>query len=178
MTDIENPVPDALAGLLTRRAEMLAEKHDDMSGRQVLMQVAVISAGDETFGIPADGMQELIALPAISRLPRLPSWMAGIAQVRGELVSVVSLVGWLGVQAASEPRFLAVISEGGRKLGLTADSLLGYRDVLANEVAHDFRSAASADHARPVLLVTKDLISVLDLRQMLSNEQLIVKHTR
>lgn len=169
---------DSLTKLLATRAELLATRHDDMSGRQVLMQVAVVAIGDETFGIPADGLQELIAVPPISPLPRIPPWMAGIAQIRGELVSIVNLAGWLGIRASSNPKFMAVVALSGRKLGLLADDLLGYRDVFSNEIAQDFSSSGSSDSGRPILVVTTDLVSVLDLNRLLDDEQLIVKHSK
>src|SRR5215203_4430630 len=51
----------------------------------------VFFLGDALFAIPARQVTEVIRPLPFTPLPKAPSWLAGIANLRGEIISVVSL---------------------------------------------------------------------------------------
>lgn len=60
----------------------------------------LVAAGDLEFAVPMADIGEIGTLPVITPLPGLPSWLAGIVNLRGEIVSVTNLAAFLGVAAA------------------------------------------------------------------------------
>jgi chemotaxis signal transduction protein len=175
--------------VLRARAERLAraERRSEAGevAAQVAAQVAVIAVGDERFGVPAERIRELVDVPAIASLPGLPGWLPGLAQIRGELVSVVDLARLFGIvaekaaekvaeKAADEaPGCLVVVECAAGPLGLLASRNLGFRVVRSTEIAAGFSQSTSRDE-RPVRFVTRDLCAVLDLERLAADERLVV----
>jgi len=167
--------------VLRDRAERLARVERRGEAGEVAAQVAVIAVGGERFGVPAERIRELVDVPAIAGLPDLPGWLPGIAQIRGELVSVVDLARLFGIvpekaaeKAADEaPGCLVVVECAAGPLGLLAGRNLGFRVVRSTEIAEGFSQSTSRDE-RPVRFVTRDLCAVLDLDRLAADERLVV----
>ncbi|MDH5491956.1 MAG: chemotaxis protein CheW [Myxococcales bacterium] len=162
---------DRRVRILRERAERLAAHGDRGGTRKVHLEIAIVSVGDERFGIPASGLREISALPSLTRLPGLPAWIRGITHARGELVSVVDLARWFEVKTDREPAFMVLLKAESGMLGLTVEEVLGFRPLHTDELGGADR-AEQAD--RPISAVTNDLIAILDLDRLLGSEDLLV----
>jgi twitching motility protein PilI len=126
----------------------------DRRGRQ---QEAVLPAADDVrqewsgigfrlggrrFVAPLDEVTEILTFPSLSQVPRTKPWMRGIANVRGTLLPVMDLGGFLGRHPAPVTRFarVIVIRQAGISAGLLVDEVLGMRHFFDEE-----RSAAPGD---------------------------------
>ena len=79
------------------------------------------------FGIlvPPDAGREVVLPPVVSRLPHLPGWLLGIANVRGMLVPVVDTARAFEVEHdAAARRYLLIFNHGHDVFGLLVDGLL------------------------------------------------------
>ncbi len=157
--------------LRSRAARLAAGKMGGADARQIALEVALVAVGAERFGLPVAGLREILPLPKVARLPGMPPWMLGIAQVRGELVSVVDLGEWLGIEAGGKPTHLVLAEGEAGPIGLTADQVLGFRYVYSDELA----DADAAQRAkRPVTAITRDLVTVIDLDRLVRSDGLMV----
>lgn len=157
--------------ILKRRAERLAQANEDEQHREVVAEIALVAVGKERFGFPATELSGIVSAPEITRLRGLPSWMPGIAQVRGEVISVVDLLRWFDVEHDEEPATLVLTDLGPRSLGLLVSEVLGFRTVYSDELTQDY-SGSQSD--RPVWAMTNDLVAILDMQRLLASEALIV----
>jgi purine-binding chemotaxis protein CheW len=156
--------------ILIRRAEKAARVAETSDEREIITTVAVVGVGNEKLGIPLDGLVSINRAPAIAQLPRMPKEIRGIVQVRGELIGVVDIARWFGVESPREKSLLAVVEGIPGKLGLLVDSVLGFRDVREDELAETFcDDTKSTGH--PVQVTTKDLIAILNLDQLLNCDE-------
>lgn len=55
-------------------------------------------------GVNVAKVREVLRLPQITRVPNMPEFVEGMAEVRGELIPVVSLARWMGIQEPPERR--------------------------------------------------------------------------
>jgi purine-binding chemotaxis protein CheW len=174
---MNNGATDAGNGdILEVRAKKLARGKERGHLRQHYITAAVVSIDAEYFGIPVDGLRQIVKAPPISNLPGMPPWLRGIAQVRGELISVVSLARFFKLESSGVSDFLAVVEGKLGAIGLLADTLLGFRDIYADEIAEKF-GKNTADDERPIRAITKDLVSIIDLQRLLDDKRLIVDDT-
>lgn len=72
---------------------------------------------------------EILTLPELSRVPHAREWVRGIANVRGNLLPVMDLSGYLGKSRANPSRLsrVLVIDFDGVLAGLLVDEVLGMR---------------------------------------------------
>lgn len=55
-------------------------------------------------GVNVAKVREVLRLPQITRVPNMPEFLEGMAEVRGELIPVVSLARWMGIPEPPERR--------------------------------------------------------------------------
>ncbi len=161
--------------ILERRARALAQVGEE-NQRELETIAALVAIGPESFGIPVKDLREIIQTPIIARLPNLPAWMPGVVQIRGELISVVDTARWFGIAAGSKATYLAVIDGPSGPLGLLVDAVLGFREIFEDEIATTF-SRDETSRGRPIRAITKDLVALVDVERLLSDNQIVVDHS-
>ncbi len=88
------------------------------------------------FGIlvPPEAGREVVLPPSVSRLPHLPTWLLGIANVRGTLVPVVDTARAFEVEHdAAARRYLLIFNHGHDVFGLLVDGLPRRQSFAAHE---------------------------------------------
>lgn len=156
--------------VLEKRAQALALAPTARGERSLACTVALVGVGTEVFGVPVDGMHEIVRTPPITPLPSLPAWLPGIVQIRGEVLSAVHLGKWLGIEESGPAHYLVVLAGFEVPLGLLVSSVCGFRDVYQDELATGLREG---EHGRrPVSLTTRDLVSILDLPALVRSPDL------
>src|SRR5271169_6444398 len=92
--------------------------------------------GGETFLIAREETREVLGYPAvITRIPGAKSWVKGLANVRGQLLSMLDLRQFLGSGATTAGRNTRVVVVNHREIpaGLMVDEVLGFRRFAETE---------------------------------------------
>jgi chemotaxis signal transduction protein len=123
---------------------------------------ALFHAGGQLLAFSAARLLELGEVPVWTPLPRVPEWILGLANLRGDLVAVVDL-GPLWRRPAADPtqltRILLVGSPGGQPVaGIVAERVWGVVPVAAAALSPPPAGAvpeavAAFEHPRGVALV-------------------------
>lgn len=82
-----------------------------------------------------DEVTEILTYPSLSQIPHTKAWVRGIANVRGNLLPVMDLGGFLGRHPALVTRLarVVVIQLGNVHAGLLVDEVLGMRHFFDEE---------------------------------------------
>ncbi|MBX7219523.1 MAG: chemotaxis protein CheW [Blastocatellia bacterium] len=127
------------------------------------------------FAVPMTGIAEIGLVPPVTMLPGAPQWLRGVANLRGDIVSVVDLQVFMGGEPTLTDAFhnrLLVAQSARRDLaaGLVVERVTGLVKCAEHEieaVAFDTTDAISpfvqgvCDHAT-------GLLTVLDLNRLLT----------
>lgn len=100
--------------------------------------------GDSQMTCGIDRVHEFIPPPPVTRVPGTKNWILGLANVRGDLVTVIDLACYLTgnrSEVSARTRLLAA-SLRGRPVGLMVDEVFGQRNFLAAS-AEESSSAGS-----------------------------------
>ncbi len=62
----------------------------------------MVSLGDHLLAVPAVRLRELGEVPPLARLPLVPAWVRGLANLRGDILAVVDLLPFVGAGALPE----------------------------------------------------------------------------
>lgn len=87
----------------------------------------VVRLGETRVALPIEAVGEVMPVPELSRVPMAPPWVAGIVNVRGEVVPVVDAPLRVGGTAAGADRrlVLATVDQSGEHVGLLVDGVAG-----------------------------------------------------
>lgn len=134
------------------------------------------SAGQQTFAIPLEHACEIIRHPKISELPRTPSWLRGVTNVRGQIISITDLRYLCGLPSESQDvreKAIVVRSEEKNKLtAIVADRVHGIRSLgdLQNDLSDLAPDVVSI--AKAVETTGEETIVLIDIEKLFNSADL------
>ncbi|KXS43580.1 MULTISPECIES: chemotaxis protein CheW [unclassified Candidatus Frackibacter] len=139
-------------------------------------QLIVFDLGGEEFGVKITKVQEIIRMKELTQLPNASEFMAGIINLRGDIISVIDLRKRFGVEQKETKKTRIIIVEmDNQDVGLIVDSV---SEVLRIEPA-DIEDAPERiagikdDYLKGIGKVDDRIIILLDLDQLLTTEEKI-----
>lgn len=186
---LDDDTPEALAQLWQQRAVQLAQPlAPETTGEQ--LQLIMIRLGRECYGLEVQYVRDVALVRSLTHVPRVPPWVSGVVTQRGHIVSVLDLQRFIGVEAAprsaTEQRpesYLVNIQIAEMEVALLVDEVLGLEVIpidqlhLIESTPHGFRAEFVRGATRRTAAHADDLLIVLSVPALLSDERLIVNET-
>lgn len=111
--------------LLKQRAEVLGQKITRTENDDQVTYVR-FTLGSEVYGIPFASIAEIISQPAIWVPPGVPSFIAGVVNWRGQILTLVDLFAYFHNQVAVKSKKYILVLEGQFcTLGVLVDEVIG-----------------------------------------------------
>lgn len=141
-------------------------------------QLMVFRLFGEEMGVDIDHVREIVRLPALTPIPRGPSYVAGVCNLRGNVLPVIDTRDRLGVghhgEADRTTARLLVVSTGGAATGLIVDEMREVMRMPADQLEPPPAACKGVDREMLRGVVKADggerLIMILDLDQILTVE--------
>lgn len=137
----------------------------------------VVRMGGGRYGLCAPDVAEVVAVPTVTRLPGVPSWIVGIANWRGRVLPLVDLRALIGLAVTPLPSSarVVVLAVDDVEVGVLVEAVAGLAPVveplppLPATVRHAdtdlLRGLSESDAGGPLVVV--DTAGVLALRSRL-----------
>jgi purine-binding chemotaxis protein CheW len=170
-----------------RRAAQVAISLDEHESGE-MMEVAVIRLGAELYGLDVSHVFDIRVLDHITRVPRVPDWVAGVVNLRGRIISALDVRRFLGLPADANAeetanRHLVVVEAAEMELALLADEVLAIESIPISRIqeASGAVRGIRAEYVRGVVVQTENsredeagLLILLDLPVLLADKRLLV----
>jgi purine-binding chemotaxis protein CheW len=162
------------AGVETRARTSAAEPIADAPTAARFVQFTI---GSTTYAIPQTLVTELDRVPKTTAVPQTPAWLRGVANLRGDVLSVLDLRVFLGLDPTSPHtgRLLVVrLLDEDFSIGLLVDGI----DQIVTLPLDEVRPPASplegplAPFLRGMCIASERLVAVLDLERLLRSADL------
>jgi purine-binding chemotaxis protein CheW len=151
------------------------EEGDGISGREYL----VVHCGGTRYGLTAARCSEVLKLPRIVHVPRLPEHLRGIFNLRGEIVAVTDLCPLLsrGLQELNETYRLVIVAVADVKTALLVEKVEGLVKVEDDQVEPLAEGAAKGvrDLVSGKFVGGEDVIILLDVNKLFERPELFVE---
>ena len=146
--------------------------------QEKLTKYILLAVGTLNLAVAIEDLSEVGPLPVITFLPNLPLWIQGIVNIRGEIISVIDLAGFLQLsdQAGCVGNRFVVVSYHKQKIGIRLDRIVGtVSRADADTKPLDFYNNHSMDTSffPAGLLVDNTLYHILNVRRFLTAPRLI-----
>ena len=139
------------------------------------VQYIVIKIGEEQYGIDISFIDNIVRMQSITRVPHVQSYFAGVINIRGEVVPVMSLRLKMGLEPdeyTNKTRIIIVKTETNAPIGLIVDEV---REVVTldersiDEVIRD--SKVDETYINGIGKNGDTLISLLDLNTVIGDKE-------
>lgn len=146
------------------------------------MQYIGFTMNNNEYTIPILKVQEIVNLPRLTKLPKVPPYIEGITNLRGRVIPIVNLKKLVGIGGDSVGEKVIVVTSGRITFGVLIDAITGVITIEDSSIEppSDFNTSdivsgvAKVGEKLLVLLDTKKLIPVEDM-SMLEDEIFDVK---
>ena len=159
---------------LRERARLLAQPSQEAAAAPAIEVVTLLLAY-ETYAIETAYVREVYPLKDLTLLPCTPDFVAGIVNVRGQVLSVIDLkqLFELPVKGLTDLNKIVILSDGAMEFGILADTILGVRNIPLHDIESGppTLSGVRQDYLKGI---TADGVVVLDAAQLLLNENIVI----
>ena len=124
------PSPEESKRILKRRAEILAREKAEKAEEDSIEVVEFLLA-NEHYGIESHFIREVYPLKDYTPLPGVPSFVLGLVNVRGRILSVIDIKKFFDLpeKGLSDLNKIIIINDDKMEFGILADAILGVRNI-------------------------------------------------
>ena len=167
--------PEEKKQILRARAKILARDSAEPETVDESIEIVEFLLANEKYGIESSYVREVYPVKELTPLPCTPSFVYGIMNVRGQIVSVIDIKKFFDLpeKGLTDLNKVIVVQNETMELGILADALLGVRSVPFREIQPPLPTLTGirAEYLRGV---TKESLIIFDIETFLTDKKIIV----
>jgi len=140
-----------------------------------MLQWVTFKLENETYGVNVMQVQEVLRYSDIAPVPGAPSYVLGIINLRGSVVTVIDTRSRFGLQSAdiTDSTRVVIIESDKQVIGILVDSVaeVVYMKASEIELAPNVGTDESAKFIKGVCNRENELLILVDLDKLLSDEE-------
>ncbi|MCU7891574.1 MAG: chemotaxis protein CheW [Candidatus Thiodiazotropha sp. (ex Ustalcina ferruginea)] len=148
---------------------------DDESGGGPLIQFVTFILMDEVYGINVMQVQEVLRITEIAPVPGAPSYVLGIINLRGNVVTVIDTRTRFGLPSAEldDASRIIVIESKKQVVGILVDAVAEVVELRETEIdaAPNVGTEESSRYIQGVATQEDSLLILVDLNKLLTDEE-------
>ena len=136
-------------------------------------QIVVFTLDEMVYALPLNTVNRIIHAVEIRKLPKAPDIIAGIINVRGQIIPVINVRKRFGLttREIGLGDQLIIADTGKRHVALWVDTVTGVQNIQAQQHISITETLPYAQYINGVVKVEDDLILIYDLEQFLNLEE-------
>jgi len=138
-------------------------------------QLVVFQLGAELYGVEIARVHEIIRLQTVTRVPRAPSFVEGVINLRGKVIPVVDLRRRFGLPTAEHTRAtrIVVVEIGDQVVGIIVDSVSEVLRINSSTVEPPSPVVAGIDseYLHGIAKLPERLVILLDVDRVLARDE-------
>ena len=133
------------------------------------MQIVVFKLGDEHFAVETERVQSINDIMGITRVPKAPSYIKGLINLRGSIKSLVDINLLLDVTPGTEQNNIIILTIEDEEIGITVDEVEEVLDIDEKNIqklAND--NNKSRNYIKGIINYEDKLLTIIDIDKLLN----------
>ena len=162
--------------ILKNRAAALAKEPDKPDSSLQFLEIIEFRLAFETYGAESKYIREIYPLKDFTPIPGTPDFVLGLANVRGQILSVIDLKKFFNLpeKGLGELNKIIIVQNELMEFGILADVIIGTCRVGLEDIQKS-PVTVSGIGAEYLKGITKERMAVLDMEKIFTDEKLMVK---
>lgn len=152
-------------------SEQIAEEYDEELQRWVTFKL-----DNEVYGVSVSEVREVLRYSNIAPVPGAPSFVVGIINLRGNVVTVIDTRNRFGLPSAevSDESRIIIVDMADQEVGVLVDSVAEVVDIDANtiEAAPNVGNEDTSRYINGVTSLEGNLLILVDVKKLLTDDEL------
>lgn len=169
------PTPAARAAILRQRARVMAQEPPCEAEAGNTLELIEFVLAHERYAVESAYVREVYPLKELAPLPCVPSFVLGITNLRGQIVSVIDLKRFFDLPESglTDLNKVILLSDAGMEFGILADQIVGVCWLAKSELQPVLPTLTGirADYLKGV---TAARLAVLDADRLIHDGNLVV----
>lgn len=149
-----------------------------------MSNIVVFGLGEQKYGIPIEQVREIMPCMQVTPVPGTPACFEGFLNVRGELISLVNLrlfIGMEGLKDLEDARILIICSQEGNVQGMLVDEVTSITEISWDDLQPMEEKTVGKGFAKDLLKGVVEtphgLVVILDVEEIMSGEKTVARET-
>lgn len=169
------PTAEETKRVLEERARALAREPVRAESADEWIEMVEFTLAHERYAVASEYVREVYPLEDLTPLPCTPPFVLGIANLRGEILSVIDIKRFFDLpeKGLTDLNKVIVLESADMVFGIVADAISGVRRILRADIQPSLPTLTGIreDYLQGV---TAERVVVLDAEKLLNDEKLIV----
>ncbi len=141
-----------------------------------MSKFAIFNISGEEFGIELGRIVEIVKFQKGTPLPKVPAFISGVINIRGDVIPLVDLRKRLGVEPSHIQGRIIITKIHGEKIGLLVDAVKEIVSIEKESIAStpSFFKGLKSEYIMGIAKVADRLIVIPNLDNLLSSEEMIL----
>lgn len=145
-------------------------------GHKKVLRVLVFSLGKENYCIDVRQAKEVMKMPETTRVPNVPAFVLGVANLRGEIISILDMHYFFGLEPQGKSQDVRVIVTdlSGEAVGLRVDRVKDTIEIDEGEIQVPLATLKGnlAAYTKGQVARGEEILIFLDLEKVLQCEDI------
>lgn len=134
-----------------------------------MMQIVVFKLGDEHFAVETDRVQSINDIMSITKVPKAPSYIKGLINLRGSIKSLVDLNLLLNVDHGNEQNNIIILTVQDEEIGISVDEVEEVLDIDEKNIQKlDKDNDKIQAYVKGILNYDDKLLTIIDIDKLLN----------
>lgn len=134
-----------------------------------MMQIVVFKLGDEHFAVETDRVQSINDIMSITKVPKAPSYIKGLINLRGSIKSLVDLNLLLDVDHGNEQDSIIILTVEDEEIGISVDEVEEVLDIDEKNIQKlDKDNDKAQPYIKGILNYEDKLLTIIDIDKLLN----------
>ena len=162
--------------ILKTRAQALARLPQSVQAADASIEVVEFSLAYERYAIESHWVREVCPLDNLTPLPCTPSFVRGIVNLRGEILSVIDIKKFFDLteKGLTNLSQLIVLQSGAMTFGILADAVIGAQRIPVADIQPSLPTLTGI-RAQYLRGVTPQCVVILDAEKLLTDPKIVVR---
>lgn len=165
--------------ILEARARKTAKKVQTETAVFDQNEYVVFRVENSLYAVSSHFVSEVLKNPVITPLPQSPSQLLGLTNLRGQVITVISLEGLMpNSKSKGQPKvnFAIILKNKSLVLGLGVEEILETRKI-AQELILDEYPGLEKSKDKHIIGVTSDQVLIMNIEYILNKKEIIIHTT-
>ena len=133
------------------------------------MQIVVFKLGEEHFAVETERVQSITDIMGITKVPKAPSYIKGLINLRGSIKSLVDLNLLLNVTPSEEQNNIIILTIADEEIGISVDEAEEVLDIDEKDIQKlDKDSDKVQAYIKGILNYEGKLLTIIDIDKLLN----------
>lgn len=133
------------------------------------MQIVVFKLGEEHFAVETERVQSITDIMGITKVPKAPSYIKGLINLRGSIKSLVDINLLLDVTPSEEQNNIIILTIADEEIGISVDEVEEVLDIDEKDIQKlDKDSDKVQAYIKGILNYEGKLLTIIDIDKLLN----------